>query len=619
MALFALWRDRPADRRPIAVVHDGLTLAAHIEPALRIRRTIETAGGRWHLSAFATRTRFLAPQAQVDDHPDRGTCVIHGVIWRLDVPDPQPLGAAEVSALLPSPDAPPPAMLAGEYAVAKLHPCGTLVAFGDSAGLQQLFHRGDRADMVANRASLLAVVADDHAVEAEAGLWIATIGYRVGAATGWRGVRQLAADRMLTSGRIVLRPSSIGVEPTQRGFAHGGDELLTEGIEQAIAAVCLATATDDAIDLPITGGKDSRAVLAICLAAGLGDRLRLFTRGFADHPDVIVGQALAEATGLPHQRVPPLGSDTPPDWPLDLFHANMARLAFQTDGGMGGWDLITGSTTGADTLITGHMGELLKAYAKRLPTAELDPIALVRLQAPFDPLSIVRDHARDRMTTMLADQLAGELARGASEADLPDLFYLRNRVPNWLGGIRAIKSFERQPILPLGVPALTSLAFLMTPAERLAERAHFEIVARLAPALLSPPFAHQLWSSALAGAPQTAPVIAAADRPLFGNWQYSLNSRPETRAHLIDLFAHTDLALWDLIDRTSVIDRLRHQRLDYFGGISLLGLTVAVYHGAGLLLTERLKDSAEPRRVPVQAPPPSALSNAQAIGRVELT
>lgn len=606
MALFALWRDQLADRRPICVVHDGLTLVAHVEPALRVARTIDTASGRWHLSALATQTRFLRPAAQIDVHPDRGACVIHGVMWRLDEPDPRPLDAAAVSAMLPSPDARLPDAIAGEYAVAKLHPCGTLVAFGDPAGLQQLFYRSDQPGMLANRASFLAVVADDQVIDPEAGLWIATTGYRIGAATAWRGVRQLAADQMLLGDRILSRPSAIGVPPGARGFAHGGTTLLAAGIDQAISAVRLATAGSDAIELPITGGKDSRAVLAICLAAGLRERLQLFTRGFANHPDVIAGRAVAETARLSHQRVPPLGSDIPPDWPLDLFHANMARLAFQTDGGMGGWDLVTGSTVGADTLITGHMGELLKSYAKRPRPAKLDPIALVRLQAPFDPLGIVHDHARDHMVAILTDQLARERARHARDADLPDLFYLRNRVPNWLGGIRAIKTFERQPVLPLGVPALTRLAFLMTAEERKAELAHFEIISRTAPTLLAPPFAHQRWDAALSGAPQTAPVIAPAGQPLFGNWQYSLNTRPEIRAHLADLFARTELPLWDAIDRTSVIDRLHHRRFDYFDGISLLGLTVAVYHGAGLLLTERLTDPAGSHGAPVRTPAPAS-------------
>ena len=603
MALFAFWKSTAEDRRPTSVIHDGLTLAAHVDPALNLRHTIDTAGGRWHLAAFATQTHFLAPEAQIDCHPNRGTCVIHGVMWRLDVPDPKPLDAAAVSAMLSSPGEHfKDDLIAGEYAVAKLYPCGTLTAFGDPAGLHQIFCQSKRQDMLANRASFLSVLANDKDIGTEASLWIATIGYRVGAGTAWRNVRQLAANEIWSGGTSWEQPPAIGGAAGPRGYANGGDQLLSQGLDQAISAVRLATADDDSIDLPITGGKDSRAVLAICLGAGLRHRLRLFTRGFADHPDVLAGRAIAEAARLPHRRVPPLGSDIPPDWPLELFHTNMARLAFQTDGNMGGWDLITGTTTGDETLLTGHLGELLKAYAKRPTSSPIDPIELVRLQAPFDPLNIVRDQARKRMAGTLADQFLLERSRYALEEDLPDLFYLRNRVPNWLGGVRGVKSLERQPILPLGVPALMKLAFLMTPAERRKELAHYELVSRAAPELLAPPFAHQRWSETLPGAPQTLPILCDPDRPLFGNWQYSINTRPELRAHIVNLFSRSDLELWDSIDRTALLDRLAHHKISYFDGISLLGLTVTVYHALGLMLTERLADPKTRLRAPVCRP-----------------
>ena len=60
-------------------------------------------------------------------------------------------------------------------------------------------------------------------------------------------------------------------------------------------------------------------------------------------------------------------------------------------------------------------------------------------------------------------------------------------MPNWLGAIRAIKSFERQPVVPLGSPALLRLAFRLTPEERKRELLHYRIVARCAPELLPLP------------------------------------------------------------------------------------------------------------------------------------
>ena len=590
MALFALWRAYLSAPLSPATVHERLAAAAHVDPALATATTVETRKGRWHLAAFATRTHFYAPEAQVYLDPGGGACIVHGLVWRADAARPQPIDAAELAGMLDTPNAMLPDDIAGEYAIARLHPCGTLRAFADPAGLHQLFHRAGRGDAVANRAGFLPVLTGQHAIDPEAGAWIATIGYRVGTTTVWQGVRQLTPGTMMVDDRIVPQPGRIGPPPEPRGFAHGGDQLLDQGMAQARAAVLLSVGEGEPIDLPLTGGKDSRTVLAICLGAGLHDRLRAFTRGYADSPDAVAAAMLAKVAGIPHRREAPLGSDAPADLTLDQFHDNFARLAFQTDGNMGGWDMITGRTAGTETLVTGHMGEVLKAYAKRPAAADLDPVAMIRLQAPFDPLEVLRPDARARMVAALAEQLEGERAAGARDADLPDLFYLRNRIPNWLGGIRGIKSFERQPVLPLGVPALARLAFLMTPEERRQELAHYAIVKAAAPELLPLPFAHQRWDASLPDAPQVDPVLVPAGKPLFGNWQYSLNSRPEIRAHLIALFASADIALWSWIDRAAVLDRLRHRRINYFDGISLLGLTVAVYHATGLLLTERLTD-----------------------------
>jgi hypothetical protein len=306
----------------------------------------------------------------------------------------------------------------------------------------------------------------------------------------------------------------------------------------------------------------------------------------------MVGMAIAAATSLPHRREPPLGSDQPADLSAADFMRLLARIAWQGDGGMGGWDDITGVVPGRHSLITGHFGELLKAYAKQPPQTPLDPAAMVRLQSPFDPLDLIRPDARTRLTDLLAEQMATQGAAGAREADLPDLFYWRNRIPNWLGGIRGIKSFERQPMLPLGVPALMRLAFAMTPEERGIELAHFRILQRVAPALLPIPFAHQSWSAALADAPRPAPVLATEGAPLFGSWQWSVNRNPAVRERMVALFAGMDIPLWTDVDRAALLTVLRERRIEYREGISLLGLAVAAFHQAGLVERRKLGDAA---------------------------
>jgi len=607
MALFAIWQGGVVDAAALAA-------DTHVVPERVFLHRFETAKGAWTLWAGACASHFYEADAQVWIDPGRGACIIHGLIWRTG--SAALLDARDVADLLDAPGARLPDDVAGEYAVARLHADGTLEAFGDPAGLQQLFYPADGRPILANRAAFVAALLGDRRSDRDSALWLGTIGYRIGLDSGWRGVRQLEQGATLAAAaagtRITSRPLSL---PPARGF---DPDLLAKGLDQAKAAIRLA-ARDGPFDLPITGGKDSRVVLAIALAAGLRDRLTLFTRGYAGHPDVEVGAAIAARIGVPHRREPPLGSDLPADLGPEAFLARLRTIAFQTDGGMGGWDNVFGQHIGRGTIVSGHLGEVLKAYAKRPSEGRLDPAAMVRLQAPFDPMEVLQTGARARLVEALTRQMDEARAAGAEEADLPDLFYWRNRVPNWLGGIRGVKSFERQPVLPLGAPALMQLAFRMTAAERKAELAHYKLIEAAAPELLDLPFAHQNWHISL-GAPANAPVLAAADAPLFGSWQWSVNRVPAVRAALADLFASVEIPLWEDVDRARLIEMLHHRRFDYFDLISLLGFAVAAIHQAGLAAPVRLGE--EPARLPPDPDPPAVSGHVDGMritgGQVEI-
>lgn len=581
MALFAIWheRDGEAERR-----HAALLDAAHIVPEHKVAYAMPAFGGKWQLAAFASTSRYYPARDQVWIDPAGGACIIHGLVWGSDTG--ALLDARAIGVMLDRPGARLSNDVAGEYAIARLHRDGTLEAFGDPAGLHQLFHGRDEQPVVSNRAGFAALLSGTSRPDLDSALWLSAIGYRVGTASGWTGIRQLPQNARLTaSASSVAITSPPFALPERRGIA-AGRALLEEGLEQAKAAVRLA-ADDGMLDLPITGGKDSRVVLGIALAAGLRERLTLFTRGYAGHPDTVVGEMIAARLGLPHRREPPLGSDQPADLDPHAFLALLRTIAFQADGGIGGWDNISGRALGCETLVSGHFGEVLKAYAKHSPDGPLDPIAMVRLQAPFDPLDLLRSTARERLADLLAGQMAEARSAGAEEADLPDLFYWRNRVPNWLGGIRGIKSFERQPILPLGVPALMQLAFTMTAPERKMELAHFTLLERTAPELIELPFAHQSWAPAL-GVPVAPPILAAVGAPLFGSWQWSLNRMPQVRAALAALFETIDIPLWEDVDRTRLIEALHRRRFEAFDLIGLLGLSIAAIHQAGLGLPVRM-------------------------------
>ncbi len=595
MALFLLWRESLQAAQQ-ASADDQFDAQAHIAGALRRVSTFETAAGRWRLLCWPTVTHFYEPDAQLWHDDALGLCVIHGLIWRMRDGRAELLDAEAVAELLRQPGDSFPDDVGGEYAVARVFADGSLTAFSDRAGLHQLFRARDEQPVLSNRASLVAVRLGDRSPDPTAQRWLAAIGYRAGTATAFASVVQIGQGRTLTIDGDGAREEG---EPFDgfglvgpRGWCadHGHD--LDRGIAQAQAAIGLGIPTEGPVDLPITGGKDSRVVLALCLSMGLRDRLRLFTRGYEGHPDVVVGRGIAEALGLPHRREAPHGSDEPAFWSRDRFFAKLAAQSWQTDAMVGGWDLILGQSLGQETLISGHMGEVLKAYSKKkLPEGRLDPAAMVRLQAPFDPMDLLLPEARAALEGELRAQMDEARAAGAVEADLPDLFYFRNRLPNWLGAIRAIKSFERQPVVPLGAPALLDLAFRLTPEERARELLHYRIIERTAPELLPLPFALQTWDPALGeGVARPDPILPTAGAPpVFGNWQYSLNHNVAIRAALARLIeARPDLTLWTSIDREALLDRLRHRRFVMFDAISLLGIVIGLLHEAGWTASARL-------------------------------
>lgn len=595
MALFLLWRN-PLPGGTVLPTLAAIEAQAHLAGESCVSKLFDTPAGRWQLLHWSTRTHFYGREAQVWQDGRLGLCIIHGLLWRSLEGRVELLDAEAVAALLRRPDDRLPDDVGGEYAVVRLFPDGRATAFSDRAGLHQIFRARDGQPVLSNRASLVAAIIGDSAPDPMAQRWLAAIGYRAGTATAFASVVQVEQGRRVFIDGADAREegdamAGLGLKGA-RGWSAASEDDLDRGIAQARAAIGLGIAAEGPVDLPITGGKDSRVILALCLSMGLHNRLRLFTRGYEGHPDVIAGRQIAEALGLPHRREAPHGSDEPAFWSCDRFFAKLAAQAWQTDAMVGGWDLILGHSLGQETLISGHMGEVLKAYSKKkLPEGPLDPIAMVRLQAPFDPMDVLLPEARAALERALREQMDEARVAGAVEGDLPDLFYYRNRLPNWLGAIRAIKSFERQPVVPLGAPALLSLAFRLTPEERANEWLHYRIIERIAPELLPLPFALQSWSSALGEAvPKADPVLPGPGAPpVFGNWQYSLNHNVAIRAALARLIeARSDLTLWSSIDREALLERLRQRRFAMFDAISMLGIVILLLHEAGLGVPMRL-------------------------------
>lgn len=233
--------------------------------------------------------------------------------------------------------------LAGEYAVVHIGSDGKITALTDPDGLHNLFYI-DTDDMfaVSTRPSLLASLTGSRTLNLHSLAWISAIGYRVGSSTGYRYVEAVPqGTALIWDGHkaFLKRRNALHREHANGLGAHPHwfEDELERGVAAAGRAVQLASTGKDRIDLPITGGKDSRMVLALCLAAGLDGRLTLFTHGPPDHPDVVVGKVIADAVGLPHRMDRPAPASArfleSPEY-MD----RIASFAYQADGLTGAWD-----------------------------------------------------------------------------------------------------------------------------------------------------------------------------------------------------------------------------------------------------------------------------------------
>jgi Asparagine synthase len=343
---------------------------------------------------------------------------------------------------------------------------GTIWAQGDTVRARTGLARVDPvylaemtgAAMVSDRASWAAAVTgrlrdpDPAMIGAFLGL-----GYPVGGATPFRGVRALGADRVLlaAAGRLAVArarrdgegPGGALLAPSLPGGPVPPEPPLGEttppyppgaaGVAAALTeAVRPLREAGTPVVLSLTGGKDSRLVAAALAAARVPFAAR--THGFARHPDVVVAALIAERLGVEHTVTEPAAPGIPDE--ADVL-ARLRAAVLVSDGMLSAFEN-TGQPNppaghGAAEA-GGHGGELLRGgYAQaawRTP-APLGAAAAAELfrRMTTRRLSLLRPGPARAYLASLTPPAAA-LARGPLTA--LDDFYLVNRAGRWSAAAR---------------------------------------------------------------------------------------------------------------------------------------------------------------------------------------
>ncbi len=415
--------------------------------------------------------------------------------------------------------------------------------------------------------------------------WLPFLGNIVGDSTGYERTKVLPVGALVDIGpawgsRVRFSNATPWTTPSSSlpDDEDGLVDLVHHGLASSVQSIAHLRAERRFAD--ITGGKDSRLILALLLEAGLHDQFTFRTIGSDFTPDAVVGAEIAARFGLRHERVVP----TPMDH--SVFGRRLGAHVFQTSGMFNALDL-KGATAIAQTpTIVGLFGEIMRTHFSHYPFIESTNELWERFRraSSLDAPSILRPEVRARCLDTLREELVERLDDGSSTPqDRLDLFYVRHRVRRWSGTAEELGDSGR--VFPLYSLLGFQAAFALGPARRRNELLHFEVTKKACPELAKMHFANSAWPEALfprghdqANEYRVAPFTYAGAAPV--RWQAVRleENRAVLEAYLLD---EPSSPVFEILDRKKIVKVVRGPPPADVGRLVQLygALTAAVWLG----------------------------------------
>lgn len=364
----------------------------------------------------------------------------------------------------------------------------TLEIYVDPLGAYPVFETEvEGVRWFANNATALRLLAGEDSVDEQAVASVLAGGWSLGGEPLWRAVRRVRPGVVLSlSPDGERRDKLLALE---RVVALPGAGLDTERAASDLSELtgALARWPGRPNVLPLTGGRDSRLIFAAALRADF--EFDALTGGAPTDPDVQVAARLAARVGLPHGL---LAAD--PHGERHSHMASMARLTALMSGGTAtladaaGFPL--GPRGGPLALWhSGQGGEIARGYYGVGEGDVADRLCarfMARRPGRIDILSGDAAHSVERR---IGDFVARMSEAGAARADIPDLFYLLERMACWAAPTHGVVEAVRDTTSPLWSWRMLPHLLGLPAHERARERFHLLLLGKLAGQLVDEPFA----------------------------------------------------------------------------------------------------------------------------------
>lgn len=289
---------------------------------------------------------------------------------------------------------------------------------------------------------------------------------------------------------------------------QNGEEINPDSIQwgdltdQLASSLLEMSRTYGELKLSLTGGKDSRLVLALALHAGLKEKISTFTKGPEGSPEIECAKNVANCVGVRHESLVSKCQKQNLEFDYASTWRKLRQSNFRYFGSICLWDGLSGNIFGTDYDVTGFGGELYRGPGghakqfKRLDFIKDDDLLKywINYHQKMDPLGLLTDemkkHQLDHMKSWICKN------RMYRKDTLPEKFFVENRLSNWNGPL-AQQVSGKVKIMPLLNSQLARTVFKLSPSDRNSELVHFNLMRCACPSLAKLPFLKDAWSDTL--------------------------------------------------------------------------------------------------------------------------
>jgi hypothetical protein len=399
--------------------------------------------------------------------------------------------------------------LGGVFTAVHARHDGSACVFADPFGLGLIYTADTEGTRIYSSRALVAAAlatADGSRPvrDAQAVAWLAFSGVIVDDSTGFVGVRTLELGA-----RVEITPDRpdrvvVAAHPALR-HADGGlsvDEALSIAADDLVAEVAIMAGLDGLTrTADLTGGKDSRTILAAATIAGVADRFQYWTTGPPTIPDQIVAGELREMLELecfvrPY-HLGPLWPRWQPAGELSVVDG-LRRCVFATSGTLSLYFTKDMLDPAPKLSLNGLGGEMLStnySHAGQLETGE-DLRRFFPDRQKYGAGEFIRPEYRGHYERALDDMVDELCELTPHPPDAIDLFYMRVIMRRSFG---VGQEFDRSNrLFPLiGAPAVAA-GFALGADRRQAQLIPYTVMHRADPRLTTTAFASDRWPHRLA-------------------------------------------------------------------------------------------------------------------------